>query len=115
MSDDVRVLHYRHTYVHRYEDTYTVTHPGEFGFVFIFEIETHKLTSFVRIRVRIRQNHFEFERATLEPIPTFQLKKGGGIFHSHHDVYFNDPVSEIRFLTCQVLVNTRRPNHSDTF
>jgi hypothetical protein len=31
MSDVVRVLQYRDTYVHTYTYTYTVTHPSEFG------------------------------------------------------------------------------------
>ena len=36
---------------------YTVTHPSEFGFVFIFEIKTHIVAYFVRIRIRIRNGN----------------------------------------------------------
>ena len=46
-----------HTYLHRYTYTYTVTHPSEFGFKFIFGIETPINTIntfFVRIQIQIR-------------------------------------------------------------
>ena len=44
MSDTERVIQYGHTYLHRYTYTYTTTHPSEFGFKFIFGIETHQFT-----------------------------------------------------------------------
>ena len=53
MSDVVRVLQ-GVTHVYTGMCMYTVTHPSEFGFVFTFEIKTHIFTSFVRIRIRIR-------------------------------------------------------------
>ena len=52
MSDVVRVLHHRDANLHTYTYKYTVTHPDEFVLVFIFEIETHIFTSFVRILIQ---------------------------------------------------------------
>ena len=64
MSDTQRVVQYGHTYLHRYTCTYTVTHPSEFGFKFVFGIETpiHFLCS---DSDSYSDSDFEFERPTL--------------------------------------------------
>ncbi len=56
MSDVVRVLQ-GVTNIYTGIRIYTVTHPAEFRFVFIFEIETHIITSFVWIRIRIQNGN----------------------------------------------------------
>ncbi len=68
MSDVVRVLQYRDTYLYRYTYIYTVTHPCEFKFVFIFEIQTQNSPPFSKFIVdscSYLKKEFEFERSTL--------------------------------------------------